>query len=298
MFSKNKEEGRSLSWQELFELGKESIQQFLLGDSFMHGAALAYYAVFALIPIIYLAISFFGLIVGQDRIIEIAGELIKNNMGIVDISTLTELMYKAGLGGGSTTFYRAIGIIAVIFTSTAMFNSLSKSINVFYGIKITKKHRAFLNQLLKRLISFGVMAALASTVIILYFAQSLLIAFSTELLSYIGIEKGFVSSLIEHLSIIFINFIGFMMIFKYVHDARVSWKLAMTGAFFTAILLYFGQLLINYYLINYFYANNIGIAGTILIILSWIFYTSQIIFIGATYTSFYAKKSGNPILPK
>jgi len=82
------------------------------------------------------------------------------------------------------------------------------------------------------------------------------------------------------------------------HDGKVKWKLAFGGSMFTAILLYLGQLLINYYLTNFFFAANSGIAGTLLAILTWIFYTSQIIFLGATFTASYAKFVGKPIVPK
>jgi membrane protein len=72
----------------------------------------------------------------------------------------------------------------------------------------------------------------------------------------------------------------------------------MAGALFTAVLLYLGQLVINYYLANYFFAADSGVAGTLLAVLTWIFYTSQIIFLGAKYTSVYARMVGTPIKAK
>src|SRR5690554_4501110 len=85
---------KKLKWLEIWQLTKLSFKEFLNADSFMHGAALAYYAIFALVPIIYLAITSFGLIVGQDRVIEIVGDLMESNMGITDVSSFTDLMYK------------------------------------------------------------------------------------------------------------------------------------------------------------------------------------------------------------
>lgn len=140
---KEHKKARNLSWTELLQLAKNSIREFIQEDSLMHGAALAYYAVFALIPIIYLAISFFGYIVGQDRVIMIVGDLLENNMGMVDVSSITELMYRTGIGSGGSALFRAIGIFTLVFTSTAMFNSLGKSINAFYGIKKENRKRGF-----------------------------------------------------------------------------------------------------------------------------------------------------------
>src|SRR5690554_1270013 len=295
---RKKRKPRKLSWPEFLELTKTSFKEFFQGDSFMHGAALAYYAVFALVPILYLAITAFGKFVGQDRVIEIVGDLLEANMGITDVSAFTTLMYKWEIGAGGTPIIQLVGLIALIFTSTAMFNSLSKSLNSFLGVKLNKEKSALLQNLLKRLISFGFLALFGTVVIIVYFAQSIIIAVGTRVLSDGSPIQEFLYSLLEHVSIITINFVAFSFVFKYLHDGYVKWKLAATGAIFTAILLYFRQLVLNYYLANYFFAKNSGIAGTLLAVLTWIFYTSQIIFLGAKYMSVYARMVGMPIMSK
>lgn len=289
---------KKLKWLEIWQLTKLSFKEFLNADSFMHGAALAYYAIFALVPIIYLAITSFGLIVGQDRVIEIVGDLMESNMGIADVSSFTDLMYKWEIGKGGTTLLKIMGITALIFTSTAMFGSLRKSLNSFFGIVPIRHYNALLETLIKRLLSFGLMAVFAAIAIVIYFAQSVLIAVGGKILSDGSFFQETLFSILEHVSILVINFLIFTLVFKYLHDGAVKWKLAMTGAFFTAVLLYAGQLIINYYLANFFFAANSGIAGTILAILTWIFYTSQIIFLGAKYTSVYARVTGMPIKAK
>lgn len=294
----SKAEIRKLSWGEIWQLTKTSFKEFFGGDSFTHGAALAYYAIFALVPIIYLAITSFGLFVGQDRIIEIVGYLMETNMGIEDPSSFTDLMYDWEIGTGGTVLLRVMGIIALIFTSTAMFNSLRNSLNSFFGIEPIHHFNIVLESLLTRLISFGMLALFAVIIIVIYFAQSLLISLGTELLSDGSTAERFLLYILEHFTMLFVNFALFAFIFKFLHDGRLKWKLALGGALFTSILLYIGQLLINYYLSNYFFAADSGIAGTLLAILTWIFYTSQIIFLGATFTAVYARMVGKPIIPK
>ncbi len=289
---------RKLSWSEVWRLSKTSFKEFFNGDSFMHGAALAYYAIFALVPIIYLSITTFGIIVGQEKIIDIVGYLMETNMGIEDTSSFTNLMYEWDIGKGGTTLLRVLGIIALVFTSTAMFNSLRNSLNSFFGIEPKHHFNIVLESLITRLISFGMLALFAVIIIIIYFAQSILISVTSELLAEGSLGDRMLMFFFEHFSILFVNFILFGFIFKYLHDGIVKWKLAFGGALFTSILLYLGQLLINYYLSNYFFAADSGIAGTLLAILTWIFYTSQIIFLGATFTSVYARMVGKPIIPK
>ena len=294
--SKNKV--RSLSWLEIWQMSKSSFTNFFKADSFTHGAALAYYAIFALVPIIYLALTSFGAIVGQDRIIEIVSYLMESNMGVEDVSSLTELMYQWDIGSGSSLVLRIVGIFVLIFTSTAMFNSLRNSLNSFFDIEPIHHYNVVLENLFTRLISFGMLTLFALIIIVVYFSQTVIMAFSSELFAEAGLVRRTMLFVLEHLSMILVNFLLFAFIFKYLHDGYLKWKLALGGSLFTAILLYLGQLLINYYLSNFFFAANSGIAGTLLAILTWIFYTSQIIFLGATFTATYAKKVGKPIVPK
>ena len=99
------------------------------------------------------------------------------------------------------------------------------------------------------------------------------------------------SGLVRHGIPILLNLIIFSFIFKYLHDGVISWSIALRGSLLTSVLLYIGQLLIKYYLVNYFFAFESGIGGTLLITLVWVYYSSQIIFFGAKYiavrTSYY-----------
>jgi membrane protein len=103
------------------------------------------------------------------------------------------------------------------------------------------------------------------------------------------------SNVLQHGFAILSNFIIFTMVFKFVHNGRVQWKLAMGGALVTAIMLYIGQLLIKYYLFHFFFAASIGITGSFFVILAWVYYSSQIIFFGAKFTAEYARRINRPI---
>jgi len=289
---------RKLSWLEIWQLTKTSFVEFFKGDSFTHGAALAYYAIFALIPILYLTITSIGAVLGQDRIIEIVSFFMESKMGVGDVSTFTDLMYQWGIGSSGTALLKVVGIIVLIFTSTAMFNSLRNSLNSFFDIKPIHHYNVVLESLLSRLVSFGLLALFAVIIIVIYFAQSVLLSLTSEWLAAGSFGEKTFLLIFEHFTMILVNFILFAFIFKYLHDGKIKWKLALGGSLFTSILLYIGQLLINYYLSNFFFAANSGIAGTLLAILTWIFYTSQIIFLGAKFTAVYARKVGRPITPK
>ncbi|MDX1651806.1 MAG: YihY/virulence factor BrkB family protein [Brumimicrobium sp.] len=289
---------KKLSWSQILDLVKTTFREFLKGESFMHGAALAYYAIFALVPIIYLAISSVGLILGQERIIEIIAYLMESNMGIKDVSTFTDLMYKWGIGSGGTLVMKIVGIVVLLFTSSAMFNSLRNSLNAFFDVEARASKNALIQGIVARGVSVGIMTILAIIVIVVYFAHSMLLSVGDQFLRDGGWLQTALILFLEHFTIIFINFLIFLFVFKYLHDGKMKWKIAFAGSIFTAILLYLGQLLINYYLTNFFFAADSGVVGTIFAILTWIFYTSQIIFLGAKFTAVYARKIGKPIEPK
>ena len=289
-----------LKWPDYWKLVKTSFIEFFREDNFMHGAALAYYAIFALIPIFYLALTSFGAVVGQDKMIVIIRDMMESNMGLSDISLFTELMYKFDFGKSNenSIFLRIVGIIVIVFTSTAMFNSMRKSMNSFLEINPRKKYPLILKNLFSRFISFSILALFGLVIILIYFAQTILLSMSSKLLSNHVFFEQIVFGILKNGSLILTNFILFSFIFMFLHDGKVKWKMALGGSLFTSILLYLGHLLINYYLSNYFFAADSGLAGTLLVILAWIFYSSQIIFLGAKFTKVYARMLDEPIKPR
>jgi membrane protein len=101
--------------------------------------------------------------------------------------------------------------------------------------------------------------------------------------------------LIQYVISILSNAIIFTLIFKYIHDGKVEFRLAIRGAIVTSILLFFSQLLIKYYLQNYFSLGNLGIVGSLFIFLAWVNYSAQIVFFGARFTQMLGEKIGAPI---
>ena len=128
--------------------------------------------------------------------------------------------------------------------------------------------------------------------------QALAIYFGDKLFNSLNALHDIFVFLTQHLIPFTTNIIIFYFILKYISDGVVLNRLALAGSVVTSTLLYLGQLGIKYYLTHYFFAKDAGIAGTILILLAWVYYTSQIIFFGAKFTAVYAKILGRPIVVK
>jgi membrane protein len=132
-------------------------------------------------------------------------------------------------------------------------------------------------------------------IVFLYFAQTVVISFGHHLFDEKEWMSLFFFNVSKHGFSILSNLLIFSVVFKYVHDGKVTWRLAIGGAMVTSVLLYIGQLLIKYYLFNFFFAASGGLAGSLFILLAWVYYSSQIIFFGAKFTAAYANYMGRPI---
>ena len=288
---------RHLTWAEVGKLVKTTFSEFFQEKSFLHGAALSYYTIFALVPLLYLAFATFGKVVGNVKMVEIIGKLLKEQVGIQDVSGILSFLNGVDMEKGSF-FLNVIGIFALLLSSTALLASLRGSINDFFDIEpVFHSHKKMIIwHLVSRLVSISLLTTIGIVVIVIYFAQTFLLSFGTHLFEGRELIHGFVLSTIEHGLSIFSSVIIILFIFKFLHDGVVKWSLAFAGALVTGLMLYFGQLLIKYYLGNYFFAKDGGIAGTMLVLLTWMYYSSQIIFLGAKFTAVYASMTGQKIV--
>jgi membrane protein len=279
----------------VFELFRTSFVEFFRDKSFIHGAALAYFTLVALVPILYIAYATVGRVLGQERLIQIIAIFAQEQVGIEDIDWLMDLLAKLNVGGGSLGL-EIVGFIILAFSASAIFNSMRASINTFFGIRTSQMTLSFWDQVKARLMSFFLLTITGLIFILAYFLETAFVSFGAE---FFGQDKTtFLAVLSTHVGSIVSNTIIFFFVFKYLHDGLVHWKIAVRGALFTGVLLYIGQWLIKYYLTHYFFAVGGGVAGTIFILLVWVFYSAQIIFMGAKITKVYADMLNMPIVPR
>lgn len=285
--------------KELPAVLKETFMQFLTENGFFHGAALAYYTLFAMVPLFYLLIVYISKILGKKLILSVIADILQNKVGISDIAGVMDFMNQFDFEKGNFILEVA-SIVALMVACSAFVVSLKQSINEFFDVTLAfkSKKRQIVKGLLFRLFSLLLILILTIVVVLVYLVQTFVLSINDSLFSDVAFLQLFLSSIAKHGFAIFSNMVIFSLILKYVHDGVVSWKLAIAGALFTSILLYSGQLIIKYYLFHYFFAASGGIAGSLFIILAWVYYSSQIIFFGAKFTAVLAKHTGSPIVFK
>ncbi len=278
------------------ELAKSVFKEFFQESSFTHGAALAYYALLALVPLLYLGIAFFGRVVGHDTMVEIIGNLLSEQIGIKDISGILGFLDDVDLSSGNTTL-EILGSFALLLSATAIINSIRQSLNEFYDLEKRggSTKRKIVRGVVFRLFSMLFIAGVTVVIVVFYFAETVFLSFGNEIFENYDIINWIVASFAQHGIPILSNVVIFSFIFKYLHDGSVKWRRSIEGAILTSVFLYIGQLLIKYYLLNYFFAASGGVAGTMLIILVWVYYSSQIIFLGAKFINVKSRMLGEPI---
>ena len=280
-------------WYAILSVFKDSIVGYFSEGAFFHGAALAYYTLFSFVPIIYLSTSIFGRVVGKENMQIIIIDLLQNQIGISDTKGLMDFLNSVNFDKPSL-FLEIVSIGILLYGCSAFLVSLKRSINEFFNISKKKRHEEniIMDLIGFRFLSVAFLALFAFIIILLYFLQGFIFYAFTNYLHY---KNGFIDFTLEffqHLISIFSNILIFTIVFKYIHDGFVPIKLAIKGAFVTSVLLFLSQLLIKYYLHNYFFLGNMGIAGSLFIFLAWVHYSAQIVFFGAKFTAVLAERDG------
>jgi len=285
-----------MTLKERWTLIKETVVEFLQEKPMAHGAALAYYALLALVPLLYLSVTYFGMFLGQKEMTNIISTVIEQYIGLKDISGVISLLDQVSFEQGSA-FLQIIGIVALLFSCAAIFSSLKRSLNEFYDVEVPKlgRRKMILSTIVSKLISMLFVVGATLILLILYFLETIFLSLSDHFLEGMNMLHWLFSGAARVGIPILTNVILFTFIFKFLHDGKVLWRNALRGGLVTSGLLYLGQVLIKFYLTNYFFASGAGVAGTFLVILVWVYYSSQIIFFGAKYIFVLSRMKGTPI---
>ncbi len=263
----------------------DALKEYVQEGAFHHGAALAYYTLFAFIPIIYLTTSIYGRIIGQDNMRQIVSSLLQSGLGLQDSGTILQLV--EGVSFEKPNFFlELVSIGILLYTCSAFMISLKRSLNEFFNVakKSREESNLFMEIIGFRFVGVLLLAVFALVIILFYFLQVFIFSALTNWLHW---NNGFVDFSLQVLQVVLTlvsNMLIFLLIFKYMHNAKVSWRVARDGAIATALLLYLSQWLIGYYLHHYFVMGKLGVANSIFIMLAWIHYSAQIVFFGAQFT--------------
>jgi membrane protein len=189
-----------------------------------------------------------------------------------------------------------VGIIAMVFGVTGVFTEVQSSINSIWNLEI-KPRLDWKQYLIKRAISFGIFSIIGFTLVLSLTVNWLISIFGDYLIHFFAGASVYIVFAINRIVVISVVAALFTFIFKFLPDGKVKWKDALTGAVFTSILFMFGKAVIGYYLVYSHIASLYGAAGGLVVLLLWIYYSSVIIYFGATFTKVNAYLYGGKIVP-
>jgi membrane protein len=258
-------------------------------------AALAYYTIFSITPLIIILISVTSIIWGHDATEDKLFSEIKGFVGTDAAKQIQDFVANASLSGKSTMAL-TIGVISLVVGATAIFTEIQDSINLIWKVKAVPK-KGWLKMLTNRLLSFSLIASMGFLLLVSLVINSIVVSLGNRLEHYVPeVSSLLVLVLTNALTLAVVTGI-FTIIFKVLPDVILKWRSALIGALFTAVLFSLGKYLIGIYIEKGDPGSAFGAAGSIIVILVWIYYTSIILYFGAEFTQVYAEKFDNGIQP-
>lgn len=258
-------------------------------------ASLAYYTVFSLAPLLVLTISLAALFFGQEAA---EGKVFEEINGLVgnDAAAQIQEMLKNVRLKEDNTLALVIGIGTLLLGATTVFGDMQHSINKIWEIK-PKPKRGWVKLVTDRLLSSSLVLSLGFLLIVSLIVNGLLMVFMDPINRLLSDFAVYLSVAIDALINFAVISVLFGVIFKFLPDVRIQWKDVRAGAFFTAFLFMIGRFVIGFYIQTTGQESTYGAAGSIIVLLLWVYYTAAILYIGASFTRAYTEYRGKRIVP-
>jgi len=276
----------------VIDLLKRTAQEWIDDDAPQFGAALAYYSVFSLAPMVLLLLTLIGIVFQQDPA-GVWNKIVEQMSYFLDQSAVVVVQNIAQHIASSkkTALSSAIGIGLALFGATGVFGQLQNSLNVIWGVK-AKPHGNIWGFIRTRFLSFALFAGIA----FLLLTSLVIKALSAYLKTFLPGALTMIVPIYLTADLLIVIAV-FALIFKILPNAMIRWRDVWIGAVLTAFLFLIGKWALGIYLASGSAASAYGAASSLITLLLWIYYSSQILLFGAEFTQVYARSQGADIKP-
>ncbi|MBC7409381.1 MAG: YihY/virulence factor BrkB family protein [Arcicella sp.] len=284
-----------LNLKNIGKLFKSAYKAWNEKDPFRQSAVIAYYAIFSIPGLLVLIIAITGYFFGKDAVNQNIIAQISSTMGPDTAASIKDILIKSS-HSNSSVLGSIIGIGVLLMGATGVFVELQKSLNDIWHVKLVKKS-GILPILKARLFSFGLILAIAFLLLISLVVSTGLSALSDLIKTY---TSNFTVIIFEILNFIFslvVISILFAMMFKILPDAKIEWKHVWMGSLLTGLLFTIGKTALAFYFGKANPGSNYGAAGSVILMLLWVSYSSMIVFFGAEFTAAYARRFSGRVAP-
>ena len=283
-----------MPFKRTWQVAKATLSQFMAHGAMQLGAALAFYTIFSLAPILVIVIAVAGIVWGEEAIEGEVLEQVEANVG-EDAAHLIQTIIQGASDVGQGIIAIVLGAIATIVGATGVFAQLKASLNHIWGVK-PKPGQPILGLLWSRLLSFAMVLTIAFLLLVSLVVSSTVsavVGYADQSLPM----PSWVLSLSQYLVSLGIISLLFAVIFKYLPDIEIQWKDVWIGAMVTAVLFVVGESLLSLYLTYSSVGSSYGAAGSLVLLLMWVYYSSLIFLLGAEFTQVYSNQVGSGSKP-
>lgn len=277
------------------DLVTETFSEWQKDNASRLAAALSYYTIFSVAPLLIIAIAVAGLVFGRKAATDQLVGQIRDLVGNDGAQVIQSILQNAGKTT-SGILATCIGVVTLLVGASGAFGQLQDSLNTIWEVK-PKAGRGVKGVLRDRALSFSMVLFIGFLLMVSLLLTAFLSGIGKYLADLLPMSAHVLQGINFGISLCVTTFL-FALIFKVLPDAYIRWRDVWVGSAVTALLFSLGRFLIGMYLGRSSVSSAYGAAGSLVVLLLWIYYSAQILFLGAEFTQVYARKFGHAIVPK
>ncbi|PSP20611.1 MAG: ribonuclease BN [Cyanobacteria bacterium SW_8_48_13] len=276
---------------------RETITEWQADKASRLAAALAYYTVFSLAPLLIIAVATAGTIFGQEAA---KGEIVEQIEGLVgsDSARVIETAISNANQPDVSNIASIISIIVLLFGASGVFTQLQDSLNTVWNVqpKPGRSMKGIIGLVLKRILSFSLVLGIGFLLVVSLILSATLLALSNYQSSLLP-DLNFLWQIFNFVLSFGIVTLLFALMYKFLPDVKIAWSNVWIGAIITSLLFAIGKFLLGFYLGRGSFGSTYGAAASLVVLLAWVYYSAQILFLGAELTLVNARRHGSKIVP-
>ena len=285
-----------LKLKKTYSLIKAAFKEWWVKDPLKEGAAIAFYAIFSMLGLIIVIITITGYFFGADDVNNRLASQISSIMG-ADTAKQIQNMVKIASESNNSIRATIIGVITILVGATGVYVQLQKSLNTIWGVKAGKSKAGVWSLIRVRIFSFGLLLAITFILMVSFIVTTMLIAMGDWMSSHFSHFLLIIIQVINFIASRFIIAMLFALMFKYLPNVKIKWKHVWLGSIVTTLLFLLGMYGMSLHFGKSEPGSGYGAAGSFILILLWVVYSSLIVFYGAELTHVYAVRQEGLIPP-
>jgi membrane protein len=277
--------------KQIWDLIRKSLRAWVDDYAPSMGAALAYYTLFSIAPLLIIAIAVAGLVFGQEAA---RGEIVAQIQGLIgrEGAIAVQGLLKSANEPAHDIFATVVGIITLVIGATTVFGELQSDLDRIWRVPTPAKLSGIWSLLRSRLLSFGLVLGLGFLLLVSLVVSAAIAAFGKWSYGFFEGREAYLHALNFGISFA-ITTLLFALIYKLMPRARIAWRDVWVGAAVTSLLFEIGKFLIGLYLGTTSVASGFGAAGSLVVLLLWVYFSAQIFLLGAEFTWVYSHEYGS-----